>query len=215
MFGIHDFFLFVLSGLLLNVTPGQDVLYIVGRGASQGSRAGVMAALGVGTGCLVHITAATIGLSAVIATSSTVFTCIKIIGAAYLLYMGLSVLRNAKTHDAHACTQAPQRKHADMLTIWRQGFLCNALNPKVALFFLAFLPQFISPTSSHTSLAFLTLGGVFSINGTLVCVLYGFFSGKLAGRIHPTGRLATWSKRVAGCVFIGLGVRLALAEQHA
>ncbi|WP_027186328.1 LysE family translocator [Desulfovibrio inopinatus] len=215
MFGIHDFLMFVASGLLLSITPGQDVLYIVGRGASQGSKAGMVAALGVGTGCLVHITAATLGLSALIATSATVFTVIKIIGAAYLLYMGVSILRSAKPAavDAYACTITSSTPSTNLVTIWRQGFLCNALNPKVALFFLAFLPQFIDPTSTQTNMAFLTLGVVFSINGTLVCLLYGICAGRLAAKINPAGHLAAWSKRLAGCVFLGLGLRLALSER--
>src|SRR5580704_12848470 len=141
LFGTHDLYLFVGSGLLLNVTPGPDTLYIVGRCSSQGSRAGAVAALGIGTGALVHICAAALVLSALLAASAAAFTAVKIIGAAYLVYVGISLIRS---HSASQSAATPANDlpvndvPASMRGIFFQGFLTNVLNPKVALFFLAF-----------------------------------------------------------------------------
>src|SRR3954464_15528456 len=136
--GTHDLWLFVLSGLLLNITPGPDTLYIVARSTTQGFRGGAMAAMGIGAGTLVHILAAVLGLSAILAASATAFTVVKVAGAIYLLYVGISLLRSQPA--AHA---APRTEPAPRGTVFMQGFLTNVLNPKVALFFLALLPQFV------------------------------------------------------------------------
>ena len=138
MDGIHNLGLFVLSGLLLNVTPGADTLYIVARGTTQGARAGAVAAMGIGTGCIVHTLAAALGLSAILATSATAFALVKWIGAAYLVYLGFALLAAGPT----AGTGTPLQR-ASLGRVFVQGFVTNVLNPKVALFFLAFLPQFI------------------------------------------------------------------------
>src|SRR5271167_2099108 len=140
MLGIHDLWLFVLAGLLLNITPGPDTLYIVGRSSTQGARAGAVAALGIGAGALVHICAAALGLSAILAASATAFNTVKIIGAVYLLYVGIGLIRSAAAIAAPPI--ATERRLASLRGIFLQGFLTNVLNPKVALFFLAFLPQF-------------------------------------------------------------------------
>ncbi len=143
MFGAQDLLTFILAGLLLNITPGADTLYIVGRSTAQGVRAGVVAALGIGAGCIVHIVAAAIGLSAILAASSTAFTIVKYLGAAYLAYLGISMLRvQGKTQEVRSELPA-----VSLAKVFWQGFLTNVLNPKVALFFLAFLPQFIAPDS--------------------------------------------------------------------
>ena len=155
MLGIHDLALFVLSGLLLNITPGADTLYIVGRSTTQGFKSGATAALGIGAGCCVHILAAALGLSAILAASATAFTLVKLVGAAYLVYLGISLLRaNARTQTAEA-KRAPS---IPLRSVFAQGIMTNVLNPKVALFFLAFLPQFIEPHAPHKVLAFLVLG---------------------------------------------------------
>src|ERR1700730_8251518 len=136
MLGTHDLWLFVLSGLLLNITPGPDALYIVGRSSTQGWRAGAVAALGIGAGTLVHICAAALGLSAILAASATAFTAVKFVGAAYLVYVGVSLIRS-KSSTQPPPTAAGHRT-TPMRGIFLQGFLTNVLNPKVALFFLAF-----------------------------------------------------------------------------
>ena len=208
MEGIHDLGLFVLSGLLLNITPGADTLYIVARGTTQGTRAGAVAALGIGAGCIVHTFAAALGLSAIIATSATAFAVVKWIGAAYLVYLGFTLLAaRAGTHIA-----APPRP-ASLRRVFAQGFLTNVLNPKVALFFLAFLPQFIAADAPHKALAFLLLGAIFNVNGTLWNLLVAWSAGGLSRRLSLPRAAAGWIRRSVGAVFVVLGLRLALAER--
>ena len=208
MLGTHDLTLFVVSGLLLNITPGADSLYIATRSITQGFRAGVVAVLGIGLGCYVHIFAAALGLSAVLATSAVAFTFVKFAGAAYLVYVGLSLLRTRPTlaHSLGTVAAAPLR------TIFAQGFLTNLLNPKVALFFLAFVPQFIDPSAPNKPLAFIFLGVIFNFNGTLWCLFLAWATARL-GSIGIGRHAAVWLSRSVGAVFIYLGVRLALTKQ--
>ena len=206
MFGTHDFVLFVASGVLLNITPGPDMLYIIGRSTAQGGRAGAAAALGVGAGCLVHITAAALGLSAVLAASATAFTLLKFIGAAYLVYVGLSLIRSSGASPPAAW--APALAPVALRTVFVQGFLTNVLNPKVALFFLAFLPQFIDANAASKPLAFLFLGAVFNLNGTLWNLFVAWSAARLSVGFERS-RLAAWFTRCIGAFFVYLGVRLA------
>lgn len=157
MFGTHDLGLFVLVGILLNVTPGPDTLYIVSRSTGQGARAGAVGALGVAAGCVIHTTAAALGLAALLAASAAAFGVVKTLGAAYLVYLGLGMLSSADGRVQR--THHTARPMASLRRIFVQGCLTNALNPKVALFFLAFLPQFIDPETSHRILTFMFLGG--------------------------------------------------------
>src|SRR5262245_18275467 len=158
MLGIHEFWLFILSGLLLNITPGPDTAYILGRGIQLGWRGGAAAALGISTGCLVHVFGAAIGLSALLMASSAAFAVLKLAGAAYLLFIGIQMLLSA--HQPLADVASPGCETSLRQVFW-QGALTNVLNSKVALFFLAFLPQFVAADSAHKALAFLLLGGVF------------------------------------------------------
>ncbi|QGY39470.1 LysE family translocator [Pseudodesulfovibrio cashew] len=210
MFGIHDLALFIISGLLLNITPGQDVAFIVSRGAAFGWRKGMVAALGVGTGCFVHVFAAALGLSAILATSATAFTVVKLAGAGYLIWIGLSVWRSGGENGE---ANPIQYHKVSLRRLFIQGFLTNALNPKVALFFMAFLPQFVSPDSPAKPLAFLTLGVIFTVNGTMVNFGYAWFAARAAALFNGGGRFTAWIKRAAGTLFIGLGIRLAMAER--
>jgi threonine/homoserine/homoserine lactone efflux protein len=162
MFGIHNYWLFIVSGLLLNITPGQDTFYIVGRSISLGRRAGILSVLGNSSGCLVHTLAAGFGLSAILAASSHAFMMVKLIGAAYLVYLGLDILVTRASPGKEIAGDQPVRGWI----IYRQGILTNVLNPKVALFFLAFLPQFVEAGSHDKVLAFLILGMTFVFNGT-------------------------------------------------
>lgn len=208
--GIHDFALFVAAGVLLNITPGPDMLYIIGRSTTQGLRGGAAAALGIGAGCVVHILAAALGLSAVLAASATAFSILQYAGAAYLVYVGVSLIRCARVpHDAApAVALAP----ATLRTVFMQGFLTNVLNPKVALFFLAFLPQFIDADAPSKPLALLFLGAVFNLNGTLWNLFVAWFAARMtAGLKHS--RLAEWFNFCIGGFFVYLGVRLAFAKQ--
>jgi threonine/homoserine/homoserine lactone efflux protein len=209
MLGTHDLLLFVASGLLLNATPGPDTLYIVGRGTTQGWRAGATAALGIGAGTLVHITAAALGLSALLAASATAFTVVKIIGAVYLVYVGISLFRPSAPRQDAATGAAPA---ASLRTIFVQGFLTNVLNPKVALFFLAFLPQFVAPDAPSKPLAFLFLGLIFDVNGTLWNLFVAWSAAHVAGGVRRSALAATWFNRCAGSLFVYLGARLALSR---
>ena len=208
MLGTHDLLLFIASGLLLNITPGADSLYIVTRSATQGRRAGVAAALGISLGCCVHILAAALGISALLAASASAFTFIKLLGAAYLVYVGVSLLR----HRPQAQVQAGDTlARSPWKSIFIQGFLTNALNPKVALFFLAFVPQFIDPNAPNKALAFIFLGAIFNFNGTLWCLFLAWSAAHLkslgAGR-----RASQWLGRGVGALFVALGLRLALSK---
>jgi threonine/homoserine/homoserine lactone efflux protein len=208
MLGTHDFALFVAAGLLLNITPGPDMIYIIGRSTAQGWRAGAAAALGIGAGCFVHITAAALGVSAVLAASATAFTVLKIIGAAYLIYVGISM---ALAKGAAASTPEKPLVAASEWAIFVQGFFTNVLNPKVALFFLAFVPQFISADAPHKALSFMFLGAVFDLNGTLWNLLVAWLAARTSIRFKQS-RFALWINRCLAAFFIFLGVRLAFAK---
>lgn len=213
MFGTHDLALFIVSGLLLNIAPGPDSLLIVTRSVGQGWRAGSAAAFGICTGTFVHIFAAALGLSAVLATSATAFTVVKIIGAAYLVYVGIGLLLNRPARSTDAAT-APQPVPAlPYRKIFLQGFLTNVLNPKVALFFLAFVPQFIAPEASNKALAFIALGLLFNFNSLLWCQFLALSTGLASRRMQVSDSVARWANRLIGAVFIGLGVKLAFADR--
>ena len=209
MFGIHDLSLFILSGLLLNLIPGPDNLLIVARSVTQGWRAGVAAALGIGTGTMVHVLAAAVGLSAILATSATAFMAVKYLGAAYILWMAVGLLRARRQQagDQPRVAALPYRK------IFAQGFLTNVLNPKVAIFFLAFVPQFIDAAAPDKALAFVILGCIFNINGMLWCVSLALFSALLSARIKVSPLVSLWLNRVTGGLFVWLGIKLALSKQ--
>ena len=208
MFGTQHLALFIASGLLLNIAPGPDMLYILGRTATQGWRAGCVAALGIGAGCFVHITAAGLGLSALLATSATAFAVLKWLGGAYLIWMGITLLR--ARNEAAPVTTPPLPQ--TLRRVFAQGFLTNALNPKVALFFLALLPQFIDPNAQHKALAFVFLGIVFTINGTLWNLLVAATAAWVTRSVRQSQTIATWLNRTIGAMFVCLGVRLATTQ---
>jgi threonine/homoserine/homoserine lactone efflux protein len=212
MFGIHDLALFVVSGLLLNIMPGPDSLLIMTRSATQGWRAGSAAALGIGTGTFVHIVAAALGLSAILATSAAAFTVVKLAGAAYILYLAVGMLLSKRGEGSAA--QPPAIAPLPLRRIYAQGILTNVLNPKVALFFLAFVPQFIDANAPHKALAFLLLGTIFNINGMLWCNGLALFTARASARIKLNPAVTQWLNRATGGLFVWLGVKLALAKQH-
>lgn len=211
MFGIHDLALFVVSGLLLNILPGPDSLLIMTRSATQGWRAGVAAALGIGTGTIVHVLAAALGISAILATSATAFTVVKLVGAAYILYMALGLLRTRRStapQEAVSVTPQPYRK------IFAQGVLTNVLNPKVALFFLAFVPQFIDADAPNKALAFIILGSIFNLNGMLWCCGLALFTAFASARLKLGQTVSLWLNRITGGLFVWLAIKLAVSKQH-
>lgn len=209
MFGIHDLTLFIVSGLLLNLMPGPDSLLVMARSASQGWRAGSVATFGIGAGIMVHVLAAAIGLSALLATSATAFGIVKWAGAAYIIWVGIGLLRSRAGAAARAQTLAP----LPYRTIFFQGFLTNVLNPKVAIFFLAFVPQFIAADAPGKALAFVVLGCIFNLNGMLWCHALSLFTAFASARLQLKPGASAWLKRGAGGLFVGLGLKLALSKQ--
>jgi threonine/homoserine/homoserine lactone efflux protein len=209
MLGIHELWLFVLSGLLLNVTPGPDTAYIIGRSIQLGWRGGAAAAIGICCGCLVHVFGAAIGLSALLMASSTAFAVLKLAGAAYLLFTGLQMLLSRPHPVAEASAAAAE---TSLARVFWQGALTNILNPKVALFFLAFLPQFVAADSAHKTLAFLALGLIFICSGTLWCLGIAAFAARAASRIRQSAGVMAWINRVLGGLFVYLGIRVAMLE---
>ena len=207
--GIHQLWLFVFSGLLLNITPGPDTAYIIGRSIQFGWRGGAAAVTGICTGCLVHVFGAAIGLSALLMASSSAFALLKLAGAAYLLLVGIQMLLSQRQPLADVA--APGGEMSLRKVFW-QGALTNVLNPKVALFFLAFLPQFVAADSPHKALAFLLLGGIFIFNSTLWCLGIAAFAARAASRIRRSEGVMVWINRVLGGLFVYLGFRVAMME---
>lgn len=211
---LESLLLFGVAGLVLNLTPGPDVLYIVSTALRGGARAGVVAALGITAGCFVHIVAATVGVSALLAASSLAFTVLKWLGAAYLVFVGTRLLlakaQGAIKLEADGADDSRATGQNGYKEIFLRGFWTNALNPKVALFFLAFLPQFIAPTVEHKSLAFLGLGLLFTFNGMWVNMAWGWGAAWLASRASVVQRGMQILDKVAGVLFIGFGIKLAL-----
>ena len=208
MLGIHDYWLFMLTGALLNLAPGQDTFYIVGRSLAQGTRIGVVSALGINAGSVVHTLAAAIGLSAILAASASAFMALKLIGAAYLVYLGVRMLvTSGSTSGPTAALPA-----GSSWTAFRQGMLTNLLNPKVAIEFLAFMPQFIDAQSTTKVLAFLVLGATFVCTGTTWCLILAFAAGKMRDSLVRHPKRGALIARAAGGAFVLLGLRLALAR---
>lgn len=208
MLGTQDLWLFVVSGLLLNMTPGPDSILIMARSASQGFKAGAAAVLGICSGTCLHIAAAAFGLSALLATSAEAFLLIKLLGAGYLLYIGGQMLWSKTSGTTAETKPAP----AALGEIYRQGLLTNALNPKVALFFLAFLPQFVAPGAADKTTAFLFLGAIFNFNGMLWCLLLAWSSSVAAQKVKTSQTVKQWLNRSVGALFVALGVKLALSK---
>ncbi|HKU85109.1 MAG TPA: LysE family translocator [Casimicrobiaceae bacterium] len=229
MIGVHDLPLFVAAGLLLNLTPGPDMAYIAARSAAGGFRDGLAAVLGITAGCCVHTVAAALGLSALLATSATAFEIVKWCGAAYLLYAGMRLLFRARGFEA----QAEMESRADTLTtnesdtgapngsrrigalrIFREALVINVLNPKVALFFLAFLPQFIAADAPAKFAAFLLLGALFNFNSLFVNVPVAWLASRAGRRLRAAPGAMLWLSRATGCLFIALAARLSLLSRN-
>ena len=222
MDSINHLPLFIAAGLLLNLTPGPDVVYIVTHGLKYGARAGMVAALGITAGCFVHIFAGALGVSALIAASATAFAVLKWLGAAYLVYVGATLLFSRRQNTMKEVANNDHSTGAEAIIslkkIFLQGFWTNALNPKVALFFLAFLPQFIVPggtsgtSSTNATWAFLLLGLVFNFNGLWVNLGWALLAAWIAQRVTALQKTMGLLERLAGAMFIGFGLKLALSD---
>jgi threonine/homoserine/homoserine lactone efflux protein len=204
------FWLFAAASLAFLVIPGPSVVYIVTRSLVQGRRAGLTSALGVQAGGLVHVVGAAIGVSALIASSATAFTIVKYAGAAYLVFLGLRKLLLSRD-GAPAEPEEPAPTPAARL-FW-QGALVNVLNPKTALFFLAFLPQFVDPAAGPVAPQMLVLGGLFLTLATASDGTYALIAGTAGRRLRRTAASNRVLERLSGCVFVGLGVAAALAGE--
>jgi threonine/homoserine/homoserine lactone efflux protein len=201
----HSLALFIAAGLALNLTPGPDMLYVAARGASEGRPAGIASALGIGAGTLVHIALVAAGLAAVLAAVPVAYLAIRLGGAAYLIYLGVRGLL------ARSSVAAEQLEPASLGAIFRQGVITNVLNPKVALFFLAFLPQFVDASRGNPALQVIALGLIFNTTGTLVNLGVAVGSSRAAARLRSQSR---WLQRVTGVIFVGLGLKLAFAVRQ-
>ncbi|WP_239614539.1 LysE family translocator [Cohnella mopanensis] len=203
MFGIEHYSLFLLTGILLNMTPGNDTLFILGRTLSQGRRAGMMSVLGIVSGSLIHTAFAAFGLSIILMKSATAFNVVKWLGAGYLIYLGIKILISRSQTEMKV--EAVDRKM--LKKIYMQGLITNVLNPKVALFYLAFLPQFISPHNSYGSLPFIILGLTFIFNGTIWCLLLVWGSEFMARKVRKS-KMSAYLNKITGAIFIFLGIKL-------
>ncbi|WP_347555553.1 LysE family translocator [Robbsia sp. KACC 23696] len=240
MFGITHFSLFVLSCIALSVTPGPDSAFIVARSVSDGQRAGLASALGIITGCCVHLSLTVLGLAALLAASVQAFTIVKWVGAAYLIWLGIRMLITRQAARASATTSASptadtRRGAAELMSVgatspaspavadrgaavsvrrlfW-QGFVTNLLNPKVVLFFVAFFPQFVEPGLGDKRLAFLALGLVFISISLVWNTGLAVVAGSLTRRVEANPQIKRWVDRAVGSLFVGLGVRLALVTR--
>jgi len=209
MFGTQHLLTFLLAAIALNLVPGQDTLYIIGRSLSQGRRAGIVSVLGIGSGCLVHITAAAIGLYSVLALWPPAFSLIADAGALYLIFLGIMVWVNRKPIDLSG--KPGTASDSDWL-IYRQGMMTNLLNPKVALFFLAFLPQFIDPVSNLGAFSFLFLGLVFFCTGSVWCTVIALFASSVANTLRERPKVQMGFDLFTAMLFIALGAGLFLTH---
>lgn len=207
MFGIHHLPLFILSGLMLNMLPGPDSLLVVTRSAAQGWRAGCAAAFGIGAGTMVHVISAVIGLSAMLATPIA-FTAVKYVGAAYIFYTAISLLRSAPRPSPATLSNS----RLSYRGIAAQGFFTDVLNPKGAMFFISFVPQFIDAGAPAKPLAFLLLGCIFNVNGVAWYVALAMFAAKARDRIQPAPQRARWLSFATAGLFVWIGVKLVLAN---
>lgn len=201
--------IYVAASLALILTPGQDMLYVISRSLAQGRAAGVYSAIGVILGILVHTALAAFGVGAILAASEGLFLLLKLVGAAYLLYLGLRLLFS-RTQDVALATGGDTMRPASL--VW-QGLLSNVSNPKIVLFFFAFLPQFVDPASSHPTRDLVFLGVLYAALGLPVKVGVGLAAGSLAHVLRGKPQVLAWVNRASGMVLVALGLRLAATER--
>ncbi|MBB3107576.1 RhtB (resistance to homoserine/threonine) family protein [Psychrobacter luti] len=212
MFGIENYLGFVMAAIFLNLTPGTDSMYIITRSMSQGQTAGFYSVLGIISGILVHTLLAAFGLSVLLASSPLAFTLVKYIGASYLCYLGSKMLTSKQT-PLLASNLPNEEKIAsarplDRWQIYKQGVITNTFNPKVALFFLAFFPQFIDPSYANSMLSLLFLGLTFATTGFIWCTCLALLASKFSENLRKNPTIEVILNRISGVIFIGMGVKL-------
>ena len=201
------FLLFVMGALALVASPGPDFLYVLSRGIAQGPKAGILSAVGISLGLLVHTALASLGLTVLLQTSFVAFQIVKFAGAIYLIYLGVKMLRS------HGFSPQSERPALKSSAIVRQAMLTNVFNPKAALTFLAFLPQFVKPGNGSTEVQVLILGVTLVLLALAWFILIGTFAGSVGAWLHSRPRFSGWVQTLTGGVLIALGVRLAFAKQ--
>jgi threonine/homoserine/homoserine lactone efflux protein len=204
MNGITNFETFILSGLLLNITPGSDTILILTRSIAQGKRTGVVSALGIGTGAITHTLLAALGLSILVTSSPVAFIVVKLAGALYLIYIGCKMIFADTTLDFSVADRGADRK-----SVFRDAYFTNLFNPKVALFFIAFLPQFIDSNAQSTVIPFIILGITFTTTGTLWCILLAIFSAEIFSGLRRNQRFSVVLNKGCGLVLAFVGVYIA------
>lgn len=206
---IQNILLFMGLSWVLVITPGPDLMYVLTQGISGGKKAGLVSAVGVTLGIFVHTAFAALGLSVILKTSATAFTIVKIIGASYLIYLGVKMLLSK-----HSKLKIIEEKQISLKKIFRQGVVSNTLNPKVALFFMAFLPQFIKTNGTEISpIPFLILGTIFAFFVLIFLGVLGYFSGIVGQYLKTKTALYKWIHNLSGSIMILLGIRLAFTNQ--
>jgi RhtB (resistance to homoserine/threonine) family protein len=204
MLGITNYGIYLLMSVLLNLTPGTDTMYIISRSVSQGRKAGVYSVLGISTGSFIHTLLAAFGLSIILTKSIVLFTAIKILGAAYLIYLGIKMLLQKSSLNIEPLAL----QHLELKKIYMQGVITNVTNPKVALFFISFLPQFINTDNPYGPIPFIILGISFIITSTLWCFIVAYFASFATNKLRENTKIENLLNKLTGIVFIGLGIKL-------
>lgn len=206
MSAITDIYLFILAGLLLNITPGVDLLYVLNKSIAKGFKAGIVASLGISTGCLFHVVLVVLGLPALLEASPTAFLLVKYIAALYLLYLGITMFLSSK----NIRIKKKKINQKQCKKIYYSGILINILNPKVALFFITFLPQFINVDSSEKSMGLLILGLTFIALASIVNSIIAYVSCTISNKFTYKDSFTKYIKKIVGTLFIGFAIKLAL-----
>lgn len=201
--------MFTIATLLLALTPGPDIIYVIIRGAAQGPKAGLAAAAGLAVGVLGHTAFCIIGLTALLAASAVAFTFIKLIGAAYLIYLGVRMWMAGNALDL-----STDSENQSLVSIFRQTIIMNLVNPKVALFFLAFLPQFVDPAVGPVQIQFALFGGIFMVASFVIMAGAGLAGGQVRRFLGNSEKSSRLAHKIAGTLLIGLGLRLVFQDQN-
>ena len=210
MQGIVHFETFLLTGIMLNLTPGNDTIFILSKSLTQGRRAGIISALGIASGSVLHTLLAAFGLSLFIAQSPVLYNLVKYAGAIYLLYLGYKMMTQKAELNRGLNSGAVIPSHQ----VYRDAILTNLLNPKVALFFIAFLPQFIDPQFRHDIAPFLILGLSFINTGTVWCMMLAIFSSVIFSRLQHNNRIAIYMNRICGTALVLVGLKVAFTDSR-
>ncbi len=209
MFGIENYIGFLIAGIILNLTPGSDTMYILTRSIAQGKKAGYYSVYGIVTGGLIHTMFASFGLSIILAKSALAFSIVKYCGVTYLIYLGIKMVKD----KSNSFESNKNIEKLDLKKIYKQGVLTNILNPKVALFFLAFLPQFINVDYAQGAIPFLLLGLTFMTTGTIWCLFLAYSSSLITETLRKNDKIGKTMQKLSGLIFIGLGLKLLTNKQ--